>query len=166
MKGISFEEYIRSCSFVRLCLFSLLDIIVFLFSYHYFCTSMASICSNNDTWWLIPVFALTSTHLAIGVFAFCIRINHLCRPVIRFIEYIGQKTLVILTFHLLAFKIVNYILVIIHDLNKLEIGLYPTIISKSSEGWWVVYTLIGVLLPLAITQGWRIVISKIKYISK
>ena len=109
---------------------------------------MASICSNNTIWWMIPAFGFTSTLLSFLLFNICLYFDKSDIMLIRMIEYIGNKTLVILTLHMLSFKILNFALVYTFNLNPIHTGAYPTILFMSSNGWWILYILVGVAVPL------------------
>lgn len=64
----------------------------------------------------------------------------------RILSYIGKFSMYIMCFHFLAFKIVNVIWVWIYDAPKSYIASFPVL--KGKGGWWLIYTIIGVLLPL------------------
>ena len=66
----------------------------------------------------------------------------------KVIIYIGKNTIIILALHLLAFKIVNFVQVIIYKEPYKLISAYP--ILHFNRGWWILYTIIGVLIPLFI----------------
>lgn len=70
---------------------------------------------------------------------------------IGILNYIGQHTLEILTWHFLLFKAVSFIIVLLNDLPIEQIAYFPTIQEYSRYGWWIVYTVIGVMIPIAMT---------------
>lgn len=64
--------------------------------------------------------------------------------------YIGENTLSILTWHMLAFKLVSLLIISIYGLDTCHLSEFPIIESYSSRGWWVLYLLVGVFVPLFI----------------
>lgn len=74
--------------------------------------------------------------------------------------YIGENTLVILALHLSAFKIINLIKVNYYNLNT-PYGAYPIILDDPSDNntvWWMLYILVGVLLPVALKYSYDTII--------
>lgn len=67
----------------------------------------------------------------------------------NFLVYIGNNTLLILTFHLVAFKVVSsaYVFFTKSDLSLL--ASLPTILNLSNC-WIIIYSIFGVLLPLLV----------------
>ena len=70
-------------------------------------------------------------------------------------DYIGSKTLYILVFHFLAFKLVTLFLIVIYGFPIERLSEFPVI---KLGNYWILYSVVGVFLPLII---WEIV-EKIK----
>lgn len=68
----------------------------------------------------------------------------------RVFEFIGNNTLTILTWHLLAFKIVSILIVCIYNLPIKYLGEFPVIVEYSHQGWWAVYCLVSLMVTCAI----------------
>lgn len=64
------------------------------------------------------------------------------------IERVGQHTLSILIWHFLAFKVVTIIQLLIYKEPIYRIASFPVFIS--SDGWWILYTIVGVIVPVSI----------------
>lgn len=99
--------------------------------------------------WLVPVeyvIALTGT---IGIILLSRALAE-CR-ISSVLTYIGDKTLYILIFHFLAFKLVSFCyLYLTHQPIDL-LTSFPVL--KESNGWlWLVYVISGTALPLAIWE--------------
>lgn len=62
--------------------------------------------------------------------------------------FIGNNTMHILVFHLLAFKLVSLAKIQIYDLSPQSLAMFPVIENNSTYGW-IMYTLVGVAVPLA-----------------
>lgn len=74
--------------------------------------------------------------------------------------YLGQNTLSIVILHFLSFKIVNYIGVLIKGQPLCFVAAFP--ILYKGGAWWVVYTLIGVFVPIGLNALWRKLKNKVK----
>ena len=81
------------------------------------------------------------------------------------VEYVGNHTLEILTWHFLCFKIVSLIIIFIYHLPIERLAEFPTIGEYANCGWFVLYTIVGIGLPLLMTILWgnlknKIVVSR------
>lgn len=63
----------------------------------------------------------------------------------RIFEFIGNNTLTILTWHLLAFKIVSLLIIYIYNLPIENLGEFPVIAEYSRQGWWILYCIVSLL---------------------
>lgn len=72
------------------------------------------------------------------------------RKIDALLNYIGQHTLEILTWHFLLFKAVSFVIVLLNDLPIEQIAYFPTIQEYSKHGWWLVYTIVGVIIPITV----------------
>ena len=80
------------------------------------------------------------------------------RCVVDIFDYIGGKTLYILVFHFLAFKLVTLLFIGIYDFPIERLSEFPVI---KLGNYWIVYSVVGVVLPLII---WAIVEKSKKHI--
>ncbi len=71
------------------------------------------------------------------------------------ISIIGRNTLWILFLHFLVFKLVNALQVILYGLPLYRIAAYPALYTD--KGWWIVYTIAGVFIPIYI----KLIIRKV-----
>lgn len=62
--------------------------------------------------------------------------------------FIGDHTLEILTWHFLCFKVISIAIIYIYQLPIVRLSEFPVIGEYASKGYWVLYLLVGVLLPL------------------
>lgn len=90
------------------------------------------------------------------------RINMNRSKIHHFINYVGSHTLSILTWHFLSFKIVSLIIIMIYGLPVEQLAYYPSIQEFSTNGWWLVYTIAGVIMPLCLYN----IYSRLKIISR
>ena len=65
----------------------------------------------------------------------------------RFLLYTGRNTITILALHFLAFRMINYVQVVLRGLPAYHTAQHPTL--DPSGGWWIAYLAAGVALPLA-----------------
>lgn len=81
----------------------------------------------------------------------------------RFMHYTGTHTLVILTWHFLCFKLVSLIIIHIYDLPYKRLAEFPIIKEYATQGWWVIYLLVGVSVPLLMTKMTEDVKSRLQH---
>lgn len=74
----------------------------------------------------------------------------------RTLTFLGKHTLTILTWHILAFKIVSLIIVSIYSLPVHRLAEHPVIIEYAEKGWWLAYfvTAIVVTSGIAYCNKW------------
>lgn len=81
------------------------------------------------------------------------------------LAYIGDKTLYILTFHFLAFKLVSYVYIEYSHLPLDYLAQFPVL--ETINSWmWIVYTVIGVSLPLLVWKLFHLPFLRFKKIEK
>lgn len=73
--------------------------------------------------------------------------------------YVGDHTLVVLALHFLSFKVVSLIAISAKDLDMTFLSSFPTIYGLGGI-WWLLYTVAGVLLPLAADAVFRLIRSR------
>lgn len=66
----------------------------------------------------------------------------------RVLRFIGENTLTILTWHFLSFKLISLIIIWLNDLPIKRLSEFPVIEEYAQGGWWVVYSIVGILVPL------------------
>jgi len=62
---------------------------------------------------------------------------------------IGQNTLSVLILHLLCFKVINLIIVLLEKMDMYLIAAFPTL-SNGKGLWWILYTIVGLFVPVVI----------------
>lgn len=74
----------------------------------------------------------------------------------RTFAYIGEHTLYIFAFHLVAFKVVSALKVWFYDLPWEAVGGHPVVITRANNWIWVIlYLAAGVILPLLWLKSYR-----------
>lgn len=74
----------------------------------------------------------------------------------RTFAYIGEHTLYIFAFHLVAFKVVSALKVWFYDLPWEAVGGHPVVITPANNWIWVIlYLAAGVILPLFWLKSYR-----------
>lgn len=85
----------------------------------------------------------------------------------RSLLYVGNNTLYIFAFHLVAFKLVSAFKLAFYDLPWQAIGSHPTIFNPASNVFWIVlYTLVGITLPLVWMMGYKHISSLVNITEK
>ena len=73
--------------------------------------------------------------------------------------FLGDKTLVILTWHFLSFKLVSLMIVIKNGLLSSQIAEFPIIADYTTKGWWMLYLAAGVLMPVLLDKSSIFILS-------
>lgn len=68
----------------------------------------------------------------------------------RSLTYIGKNTLTILTWHLLSFKMVSLLIILVADLQMERLAEFPVIFEYSYGGWWLIYAVVALLTTCGI----------------
>lgn len=71
----------------------------------------------------------------------------------KIFQYIGKNTMSIFILHLAVFKLFNYIIICIFNLENTEY-IY---ILLTGNYWWILYTVIGIVIPLLLNKGLSII---------
>lgn len=119
-------------------------------------------CPVSMSWkaTLPEFFALPVSALA-GFGLLWIASDALCKwegAVRRLFVYIGDHTLPVFAFHLIAFKIVTLFVVAVYALPWQAMGSYPVVhglTGAAAPYLFLVYTFVGVALPLYVQRSWR-----------
>ena len=79
---------------------------------------------------------------------------------VNLLIFIGNHTFEVLTWHLLSFRIVSLIIIIVFGMRIQHLAEAFTIHTYSSKGWWVIYTFIGIAVPIAWTYYYNRLVKK------
>jgi fucose 4-O-acetylase-like acetyltransferase len=69
-----------------------------------------------------------------------------------FISTIGDKTIEILTWHFLSFKLVSLLIIACYSLPMEHLAEFPVMRPYHVQGWWVLYFVVGVAVPVVVTS--------------
>ena len=137
------KEYEKELTSIKM-LFSCF--IILLIGYYWVKSSMLGIS-------LIKMFPYTITAIA-GIFmvlSICKRIPMINTNLFScYLSYLGNHTYDVLMMHIMSFKIVTLFLILIYDLDYSEIANFPVCHIFTEKGWFLLYILVGVNLPLAL----------------
>lgn len=67
---------------------------------------------------------------------------------VKMLIFTGNHTFNILTWHILSFKIVSLMIVVVYGMRIQHLGELYVIHDYAKMGWWVPYTLFGITVPL------------------
>jgi fucose 4-O-acetylase-like acetyltransferase len=79
----------------------------------------------------------------------------------KIMSLIGQRSLSILALHFFSFKLVSVLYIVGHNAPYYWLARFPII--SDSGGWWIAYTLAGVVIPIILSRLWDAAISLYKY---
>ena len=114
-------------------------------------------------WWKVLPYSIAAVAGALMVFSFCkwLYSKHIS---IIFLSFFGERTLQILTWHFLSFKIVSLIIIKLYSLPMERLAEFPVMIEYAQSGWWIAYLLVGITIPLLIgmfiNAGKRVILRK------
>lgn len=74
--------------------------------------------------------------------------------------YIGKNTMSILILHFVAFKILNALLVVMLKEDRILISKFP--VGFKDSYWWIIYTLVGIAIPLILNEAKKYTIKFIE----
>ena len=97
---------------------------------------------------IFPYYATS----VIGSIAVIYLTKYLGKRVVNVLDYVGKKTLYILIFHFISFKLVTLVLIMIAQKPLTELTSFP-VIGNGYSFSWVIYSIVGVIVPLLIEQG-------------
>ncbi len=102
---------------------------------------------ETTSWAVFPYFAVAMTG-SVGV----INLAGLIKgSALKALNYVGDKTLYILTFHFIAFKLVSLMWIGVYDLPIHRLSDFP-VMSGVNMFSWIVYSIIGVIVPLGVWE--------------
>ena len=70
--------------------------------------------------------------------------------------FIGDNTLYVLLWHIPAYKLVSLLKIHYYDLDPLQIGSHMVIHYNNTDFFWVLYSIVGIGVPLGIIMVWRV----------
>ncbi len=125
------------------------------------------LCPTSMTWgptlydfYSLPIPAVAAFVAFLYLSQLIDKRNHLLK---RSLVHIGNNTLYIFAFHIVAFKAVSALKLAYYGLPWQSIGSHPTITQPASNVLWVgLYLLAGVGLPLLWMKGYRLMANPIR----
>lgn len=103
------------------------------------------------SWKDVPLFVPAATLGSLMIFGIGERLSLLRDGRFRrFLVYVGGKTFAILTWHMLAFKIVTVLLILIFGLDWNRFYDFPVMMDCAGTGWSIVYLVVGLFVPLSV----------------
>lgn len=80
----------------------------------------------------------------------------------KLLKFIGDNTLPILVWHFLCFKVASLLIVFIYGLPFNQLGAFHVIYEYANKGWFILYSMCGVFIPLAIMRLSKLQITRNK----
>ena len=101
----------------------------------------------------IIIYAIIAVCGIIFVYGVSKMIDKKCNYINGVLAYVGDKSLSIMIFHLVAFKLISYIIIWNEGLSINKLSLL--VIRNVKLYWTLLYILIGVALPLLLDKGYN-----------
>ena len=115
-------------------------------------------------YWIVLPYAITATLAVLSVFYLGQRIAEKSDSrMTRFLVYTGNHTMEVLTWHFLSLKIVSLLLIFLYGLSIYQLSEFPVIEQYATQGWWIVYLIIGVGVPVGGTYLYHTLREKINH---
>lgn len=99
---------------------------------------------------IVPYFAfgVMGTIMTINIS----RILSTCSMLGCFFSWVGRETLTVLTWHLLAFKIVSLFIIKQNGMSVEHLGEFPVMSGFAEQGWWIAYFVVAMVVTLSIAK--------------
>lgn len=107
--------------------------------------------NNGAMWrdlWSLPLTG-TVGFIAVRALSHHIALGRLGAATLRALHYVGSNTMPIFVFHIISYKVVSLLKIWWYGLDFGQIGCHMVIHYRHTDGFWVLYSLVGVLLPLS-----------------
>lgn len=108
--------------------------------------------------WIVLPYVFVACCGTIMTYAISNYPPHSAHYVRRLLIFAGDNSIAILTWHFLCFKIVSYIIILLYDLPIENLAQFPRISEYSEKGWWILYSFVGVCVPL----GWQYLLKSLR----
>lgn len=118
---------------------------------------------TNCPSWGIPIYAACAILGTLMIFGISFHIKDFNSRIIKFLIYTGGYTFNVLTWHFLSMKLITLLIIIIYNLPYSTLKDFPVIEKYSFPNWWIIYTIAGVLIPIAGTYIFHHIRSEIKF---
>lgn len=105
------------------------------------------------SWVEIVPFLISAIAGTLMVFKLSSFVNSKDNWLKRFLVYAGDNTLTILTWHFISFKIVSLIIIYVENLQIERLAEFPVINDYTSQGWFILYFIVGMAVPLIFTKS-------------
>lgn len=103
----------------------------------------------------VPILTIAGTAAFIWLRSLSHYIIQLPEKYTQWLQLTGENSLYIFVFHLLAFKVASMIKVSVYQLDWEMVGGHPVVQHELGDGFWLLYTFMGVLLPLLPIWIWK-----------
>ena len=78
--------------------------------------------------------------------------KYLGKRTMNALDFVGKKTLYVLIFHFISFKLVSFVYIIITNRPITQLSSFP-VIENDTLFLWIIYSIVGVTVPLVIKYG-------------
>ena len=101
---------------------------------------------DTQTPWTLPLYLCSAIAGTMMVYELAVWLEKYIKTSV--LTFIGQHTFPVLALHFLSFKLVSLLIIAIYHLPIESLTAFPVLSTYSFTGWWLVYTLVGLALPL------------------
>lgn len=124
-----------------------IGLVVITFGTHFYQATLL-----NFKWWQVIPYGATAIIGTLMVFYVSKIVVKQQTVATKWLIFIGNNTLTILTWHMLSFKIVNLIVIYAYGLPIARLAEFPIIEEYSQQGWFLLYFFLGVIIPMGMAK--------------
>lgn len=126
------------------------------------CYQGPGISLGNNSYWnpaYLLICSILGWLLLYGISDFIVKLKH-----IGILEYIGKNTLSIVIHHFWSLKLVHLIQICLYDYPIVYLSAFPYL--NNQKGWWILYCLIGVAVPVLLHWVFEELMKRVKHTSR
>ena len=140
LQGVLFKDRINNKSVSA---FSIIGIVAAVVGYKFWQATLL-----NFSYWQVIPYTLSALCGIIFIFWLSQVISLKSWPIKRILKFIGDNTMTILVWHLLCFKIVSIVIILVYNLSWSQLAEFPVMVEYSKNGWFIIYFIVGCIVPL------------------
>ena len=122
-------------------------------------TNYGSVSMGSNEYGSSPTFFIINSLIGIYV-AYCIAKYITNKFITDIFIFLGKNTIDILALHMISFKLINYFQIKFYNYPIEYLSAFPYI--DGSNGWWILYSLSGIILPVMMISLKSIILIKTK----
>ena len=116
--------------------------------------------------WMIFPYLLAAVSGCFFIMSISKNIAQIGGVVSNVLVYVGSKTMWVLTLHLICFKLLTSLIIVMKADPSTNLLITPIYHEYSLNAGWILYSLIGVLMPIAVSLAVKFFAKRLSSIEK